>query len=355
MSETEKPAELPPPAPPAAPARSPFISRVPLLLALGVLLAAALAAAFWLDARTRLDATQQELARRLRDIEKNADEARSSARQAQEALRDAQMHFAQIETRLAESQNQQVALEALYQELSSNRDEMQLAEIEQVLAIASHQLQLAGNVRAALLALQLAEGRLARADRPQFLPIRRAIARDIERLKTVPALDVVALSTRIDNIIGQVETLPLAYEQRTEPTPQAANQAAAEQRGFWSRLGAEIWGELRQLVVVRELGNPEPPLLPPSQAYFVRENLRLRLLNARLMLLLRDEAAFRRDLRLAEEWLRRFFEPNADRTVKALAQIKELASSTLSFEVPAITDSLQAVREFKSRREREPR
>src|SRR6266542_2987440 len=67
--------------------------------------------------------------------------------------------------RLAESQSQSLALEALYQDLSRNRDEWQLAEIEQVLAIASQQLQLARNVRAALLALQLADSRLARTDR----------------------------------------------------------------------------------------------------------------------------------------------------------------------------------------------
>src|SRR5918911_1014816 len=111
-----------------------------------------------------------------------------------------------LDARLAEWQSQQLALEALYQELSRNRDEWQLAEIEQVLAIASQQLQLARNVRAALLALQLAEARLARADRPQFVPIRRALARDIERLKTLPVLDLPGMSMRIDTLAAQVES-----------------------------------------------------------------------------------------------------------------------------------------------------
>src|SRR6185436_6563233 len=174
-------------------------------------------------------------------------------------------------------------------ELSRNRDEWQLAEIEQVLAIASQQLQLAGNVRAALLALQLAEARLARADRPQFVPIRRALARDIERLKTLPALDLPGMSMRIDTLVAQVDSLPLAFEERGERNA-PAKPAAADERGFWSRFSAEVWNELRQLIVVRQVNTPEPPLLPPTQAYFVRENLRLRLLNARLSLLTRDEA-----------------------------------------------------------------
>jgi len=151
-------------------ADTPPRSRSATLALIAVLLAAALATLYWLDARNRIAATQDELARRLRDVEHDAREARSIARLAQEGMREAQVKVAQLEARLAETESQRLALEALYQDLSRNRDEWQLAEIEQVLAIASQQLQLAGNVRAALLALQLADARLAKADRPQFGP-----------------------------------------------------------------------------------------------------------------------------------------------------------------------------------------
>ncbi len=328
-------------------------SRAPSLALIAVLLAAALAALSWFDARSRIAATEEQLARRLRDIESDAREARSIARQSEEALREAQARLGQLEGRLAESQSQQLALEALYQELSRNRDEWQLAEIEQILAIASQQLQLAGNVRAALLALQLAEQRLARADRPQFLPIRRALARDIERLKAAPAVDLPGMSMRLDSVIGAVDALPLAYDERTEPAPQARAPAAPES-GFLARLGAEVWRELSQLIVVRRIGANEPPLLPPSQAYYARENLRLRLLNARASLLARDEAGYRDDLRTAVAWIQRYFEPRSKRTADALSQLKQLSAASISFEMPTINESLDAVRGYKSRHERRP-
>src|SRR5919201_1798959 len=254
--------------------------------------------------------------------------------------------------RLAESQSQQLALEALYQDLSRNRDEWQLAEIEQVLAIAQQQLQLARNVRAALLALQLAEARLARADRPQFAPIRRALARDIERLKAAPVVDFPAMAMRLDNMIATIDSLPLAFEERTEREMPA--KAPPADRGLLVRLGAEIWSEISQLIVVRRMGAVEPPLLPPSQAYFVRENLRLRLLNARASLLARDEAGYREDLRTAAGWVQRYFDPRSKSTAEALAQMKQLAAISISFEMPAISESLDAVRGYKSRRERSP-
>ena len=106
--------------------------------------------------------------------------------------------------------------------------------------------------------------------------------------------------------------------------------------------------------MVRRLDKPEPPLLPPSQAYFVRENLRLRLLNARLSLLSRDEAGYRQDIGTAQRWIERYFDPRSKQTAEALQQLKQLSSAGLSFEVPSITESLEAVRGHKSRRERAP-
>src|SRR5947209_20365988 len=247
MSDTEPAVANTAPPPAAARAR---VSRLAVLALVAVLLAAGLAVLSWFDARARISATQEELARRLREIESDAREARAAARQAQEAMREAQVPLGQLDARLGEWQSQQLALEALYQELSRNRDEWQLAEIEQVLAIASQQLQLARNVRAALLALQLAEARLSRADRPQFAPIRRALARDIERLRAAPAVDFAAVTARIDNLIGGIDSLPLAFEERTTA---AAKEPLPADRGFLARLGAEVWSEMSQLVVVRRM------------------------------------------------------------------------------------------------------
>jgi uroporphyrin-3 C-methyltransferase len=332
---------------------APRRSRALLVALAAVLLAVGSSALVWLDTRERIGVTQDELARRLRDIEADARDARSIARIAQDGLRDAQAKVTALEGRLTESQSQQLALEALYQELSRNRDEWQLAEIEQVLAIAQQQLQLAGNVRAALLALQLAESRLSRNDRPQFVPVRRALARDIERLRSLPTVDFTGMSMKLDSLVAQVDALPLAYDERAERAA-AAKEAARPEAGFWARLGTEIWGEIRQLIVVRQMNTPEPPLLPPTQAFFLKENLRLRLLNARLSLLARDEAGYREDVRVAQQWMRRYFDVRSKQTADALAQLKQLGSTSISFEMPTISESLDAVRGFKTRRERAP-
>jgi uroporphyrin-III C-methyltransferase len=154
-------------------------------------------------------------------------------------------------------------------------------------------------------------------------------------------------------LVATVDSLPLAYEERAGRDAAAAKAArpAAEDSVF-ERIGSELWRELRQLVVVRRIEGQEPPLVPPAQAYFLRENLKLRLLNARLSLLTRNEAGYREDLRAAQGWIQRYFDARSKAAQAALAQLKLLSAATLSFEVPSISESLDAVRGFKTRRER---
>ena len=325
------------------------------LASIGVVAALALAGAYgWYDARSRIGATQDEVARRLRDIESESREAKLLAKQAQETMREAQAKIAVIEGKLAESQSQQLALESLYQELSRNRDEWALAEIEQVLTIAAQQLQLSSNVRAALLALQLAESRLARSDRPQFIPVRKAIARDIERLRAVPLIDVAGVTLKLDGLVAAVDALPLAYDERTADPSKAPKPAARTEatEGFLQRFGSEVWDELKSLIRIRSVDAPEPPLLAPSQAYFLRENLKLRLLNARLALAMRDEAGFREDLRVAQAWVNRYFDARSKSGAAFALQVRQLGTTSFTFELPTLAGSLEAVRGFKARRER---
>ena len=322
--------------------------RMPVTLAL--LAAIAVVCWQWYDTRSSIDAIREELGQRLRASDSTAGEGRVLAKQALEGAREAQGKLSVLENKIAESQSQQVALEALYQELSRSRDEWALAEIEQMLTVAAQQLQLAGNVQAALLALRTAEGRLARSDRPQFISLRRVLNRDIERLKAAPSLDITGMALRLDQLIAGVDTLPLHFDERALPAPKPA--AAAGANGVWARVLGEVWSEMKQLVRIRIMDQPDAALLSPTQAYFLRQNLQLRLLDARQALLARDPARFRADLETARIWMTRHYDTRAKSTASALASLKQLEASSIDVELPNIAGSLAAVRNFKVSREK---
>ncbi len=328
-------------------------ARRPVLVAAAI--AVAVTAALMVDSRMQVGAVQQELARRLNEGDAAAREGRALARQNQETVAALQAKLGVLEAKLAETQSQAVALEAMYQELSSSRDERLLAEVEQAVVIAMQQLQFAGNVEAALIALQGAEARLARSVQPQFLPARKLLARDIERLKGTPGANISGLSLKIESVVTVVDSLPLAYEQRPKaPAGKPAAAAKPASADYWRELGADLWREFRQLVRIERIDQSDPALLAPNQSYFLRENLKLRLLNARLALLQRDGKVFREEIRRSREQLERYFDGRAKPVQAAQSTLASLAATDVSFDLPGLAETLAALRNLKFARERRP-
>lgn len=317
--------------------------------AIVAVMAVALFAWQWYDSHRQISTLQYELARRLAEADAQNKESRNVAEQVREATREAQVKLGVLEAKLQESQNQQVALEALYQELSRSRDESLLADVEQTLLVANQQLQIAGNVKSALIALQAADARLARLDRPRLAGLRKVIARDIERLKLAPYVDVVGISARLDNLLGAIDGLPLAMEVRPPATAPAPKDAAGN---AWTRFTRELWRDLRDLVRIQNMERPDLPLLAPAQSYFLRENFKLRLLSARLALLAHDEKSFHADLKAARDWLTRYYDTRDKTVANAVAALSQLHDSQIGIELPDVAASLDAVRNYRLTRER---
>jgi uroporphyrin-3 C-methyltransferase len=339
------------PASPAAPVTARTLTNyfgVAMLVAL-----AALGIALWQmqSARQELDGLRQEVAKRLADVDTQTKASRIADDQLRESTREAAVKIGVLESKLAESQSQQIALEALYQDLSRNRDEWAFAEIEQTLLIAGQQLQLAGNVKAALIALQATDTRLQAMNRPQYTALRNAIGRDIAKLKATPLMDIAGLSVRIDTLLAAVDKLPLAAETRpaadSAPAPVSDAGASAATR-FWH----EVWADLKQLVRVQRMDRVDAPLLSPAQTFFLRENLKLRLLTARMALLTRDQVAFRNDLRAAREWLARYFDARDKSVATAVSSLTSLQGADINIELPDMTATLDAMRAVAQTRAR---
>lgn len=346
-------------------------SRYPLIpLALTVL--AVLLAASWWTSHNALGSLREEVARRLLSGDSINNETKIVVKTAQENLKELQAKVNVLEGKQAEAQSQQLALEQLYQDLSKTRDDWALAEIEQVLSTASQQLQLAGNVPGALIALQNADARLSRSDKPQFITIRRAIGKDIERLKSLPSLDLTGIALRLDSVIAQIDAMPLLADEKPILTPvQPKNVTRDAHKSLaatgklaslkesasadwlpalqnkWQSLSSEMWTEVRQLIRIRSVESPDALLLSPTQAYYARENVKLRLLNARLALLSRNESAFRSDMIAAQDAIAKYFDTRAKQTQTVQALLKQVQGSNLSIEMPTLAESLNAVRNYK--------
>ena len=311
----------------------------------------------WWDARDSAQTLTQNIGLKLAEQSKVQSQSALQVDQILKELRESQNRVAQLEGKLAEFQGQRVALEEMYRNLARAPDDWLLAEIEQTLNIASRELVLAANVRAALIALQAADQRLARADKLQVVQLRRAITQDMERLKALPLVDTVGISLKLDNLMALAATLPMAIPDSTlVGAPQAREVRANDaSENIAARLGRDLWFEIKQLIRIRELDSGDPALLSPQQSYFLRENLKLRLLSARTALIARDDANYKEDIKLVRDMLTRYFDPKAKVNINALLMLKQFADNPVSIAPPDITASLNAVRAARAARERPQR
>ncbi|CAB3769548.1 fused uroporphyrinogen-III synthase HemD/membrane protein HemX [Paraburkholderia humisilvae] len=370
---TDSTASTNPSSPPAA-ARSlppnqpftPFEAQQPrrrggtglLWLVIVVVLCAAVAGGLALNRKLiRLD---QELTKRQQINDAQTAELRVKTEQALATVRGVDTQMAQLEGKLADAQNAQQALQQQYADLARNRDDWTMAEVGQMLSSASEQLQLTGNTQLALFALQSADTRLAASDSPQALTVRKAIGEDIDKLKAAPSTDLTGLAIKLDNAIEMVDALPLAGEAPiAHATPHATAPANTDKvaaatgephwKVWWHGFVSGIGEQLVSLVQVRRIDNAEAMMVAPDQGYFLRENLKLRLLSARLALLSRNETTLRSDLHAADATLARYFDASSKNTQTVRELVKEVDDAAGAVQVPNLDTSLQAVHQYRSR------
>jgi uroporphyrin-3 C-methyltransferase len=304
----------------------------------------------WLNTRQRFTQLEQTLTQRLEQYSANNQQSLALSKNADERSAEASARTTLLEQKLAESHDQQEALQTLYLELANTREERVIAEVEQLMIIANQQLQLSGNVKPALLALQSADNRLQHLDTPRAIQIRKAITQDIARLQSLPLVDTAGINLKLENLISTIDKLPLVSYRLAAPiaTPVSESSASAAHR-----LVQEIWQDIKSMVRLERIDRPEPPLLPPDQTFFLRENIKLRLLTARIALLQHDEVTYRADLLTAEHWIKSYFDVREAATKSALLTIKNLSASNVVIQMPDISESLDLVSKYKLALERD--
>lgn len=321
------------------------------------LLLLALAAIFlwqWLDGHRAISDMQQQLDHKVAQMGGGSKVNQILQAQSQDQIYKLSAQVLVLETRYAEAQNQRAALKALYDDLSVNRDEIALAEIEQVLLLAEQQLQLSANVKAALIAMQGADERLQRMRRPALTVLRQTLNRDMDKLRALPNVDIAGINLQLNNLLAAVDKLPMAYQRHAESEKMEQENLPEGESNSQSLLH-KVWQEVKQLVRIEDTGKDEIPLLMPNQEFFLRENLKLRLLSVRIALLSRDRKSFSQELKTAQLWVGRYFDGKSSESVQMLAGLKKLAASDISIVLPDISQSVKAVRTYRAMRKKAAR
>ena len=311
------------------------------LLALVAVVALLIALALW----QRVSGMQEQLARQSADALSQSLEARTLARQAQEVVRDTAARLALAETRVGEVALQRAQLEELMQSLSRSRDENLVIDIEAAVRLALQQAQVTGNVQPLLAALKAGDTRIARAAQPRLAPLQRAMQHDADRLRSSASADNGDALQKLDELMRMVDDLPALNAVavrgggldtlQVEPLPANAP--------WWQRFLMMVRTEARSLLRVGRIERPEAVLLTPEQTFFLRENLKLKLLNARLALLSRQVDTARGEMATVSAAINRYFDPASRRVQAAATLVQQVQAQIRTSEPPRVDETLAAL------------
>jgi uroporphyrin-III C-methyltransferase len=336
-----------------------LISAAVALSALAVTLAGGALWAVWAT-REHSAHLEQDLVRRLQTGNEQAAEVRLLARQSQDQTRDALAKVTLLETRLAEVALQRSQVEELIQSFARSRDENVLVDIDAAIRVAMQQTVITGSVEPLVNALRASDDRLARIRQPRLERVRRALATDLDRVRGVTVTDLGTLLLRLDEAARLVDELPLvARGVGVEVSARGGAKAASAggggasgvisrpwSDGIWSefveRLGL-AWDDIRGLIRVTRIDQPEAALIAPDQTFFLRENLKLRLMNARLALLSRQSEVVRADLQAAQAALEKYFDASSKRTQMVAEALRLVLTQSRSAALPQPDGSLAAI------------
>ena len=261
----------------------------------------------------------------------------------QEQLLALQQQLAQMQQVHTETANQ---LALLQDRERNSREDWLILEAEHLIKLATQQLSFERDVPIAIKALQAADDRLRQSPHPAIVAVRKAIAEDLHALRAVPTVDSVGISVALSTLTDDVEQLPLIIP---EPKSHAQNTAVApspRQVDDWSQLPKVIWQDLKSLVVIRNHEEPVKALLAPEQRFFLTENLRLQLEQARLAMLSGEATVYQERLKTAIAWVEHYFDKNAKSTLASLQTLKQLQQHDIAPPLPDLSRSYKAMQHY---------
>lgn len=320
----------------------------------------------------KLNGIQEHLARQSADANTISIEARSLAKNAQELAREAVARSSLNETKLSEVALQRSQLDELMLSLSRSRDENLVVDIESALRLAQQQAQLTGSVEPLLAALKTADMRLAKSAQPRLNTVRRALNNDAQRIKAATVTDVPNLMGKLDELTQLIDTLPASNAVGPKPVDTAASPLAKPENGqatgsnagkdikptktanvannlqnavssWMQRIWLAVRTESGKLVRVSQIAHPDAVLASPEQSFFLRENMKLRVLNARMGVLSRQFASAKSDLAMVNADLRKYTDANAPATKQALSLLQQSQTQLANLAIPGLEESLAAL------------
>lgn len=322
-------------------------------LLLFLLILGAYGGLFWLwqSQNTQAQEVTQSVKQTLSSFQGDSQQGLAVAKQADERSVALQAKTLLLEEKITQALDQQTDLQALMTKMQTNKADTVISEVEQLVKVADQQVKFSGNIKAAVMALTAADLPLAQLGTSDVIDIREALGNDLQQLKEFPDVDMAALSEKLSSLKKLIVHLPLLQEQNALVDHEMPEEVVQVEANENPTIQARVWAQIKEFIMIEKIDAKTQPLISQEQKFYLQENLKLRLLTARIALMQRNAEVYKADLEAIRLWLSQYYDTQHPNAEKAIALLDELQETELGVALPNVQASLDAISQYQFSKE----
>lgn len=230
---------------------------------------------------------------------------------------------------------------------NADKNDWLLAEAQYLVRLANQRLLLEKDTRSTISLLSNADAILESLEDPIVFETRKAIAKDIQALKSVANFDLEGRYLQLSALYDQVAQLPQRepskeWQAQRQPNSNDANES--EDTPAVKRLLSEAWQGVKSLVVINYNQKPIKPLLPPADYQELVTGIQLQLEVAQVALLKGEEAIYEKALARVADAVTEHFDATSQVTIAFTTTLTSLQQVNPNPSIPMPRASLQAMK-----------
>ncbi|BBM63406.1 heme biosynthesis operon protein HemX [Vibrio alfacsensis] len=214
-----------------------------------------------------------------------------------------------------------------------------LAEADYLVKLAGRKLFLEHDVESATQLMESADQRIAALNDPSLVSLRKAMANDITKLRTVPLIDRDGLVLRLTALQQQVDKLPLANALLPEAAAIEKKEVSEDIANWQDNLMTSLKDFSENFITFRTRDGNVIPLLSPQQHFYLKENIKAKLETAIKAVYQEQSEIYTTSLETADKWAMAFFNQD-DNSVKEFNKaLGQLSKKDIDVEYPSKLES----------------
>lgn len=299
-----------------------------------------------IEVSKQLNAYQTQLAAMQSQITIFSDSINSKDTHFNKTLAD----FSQLHTEKLEMSQQKLSTELgqIKRQLGKTRGDWLVADAEYLLSIANQRLDLTGDIKTTIMALEAADQRLRESGDSAVFKVRKQIIKEISELKLVNLPDIIGIYAKLqllkDGVKKLTVVLPYAGKPLAESKYDSVHSLDEPDKTDVGLLDS-LLNQLENYVKVRRAKQPIAKILTEEEAGFIRQQLNIKLEMIKIALVQKNDTLYGSSIDGVKQWMNDNFTQNM-RAKHFLTELNQLKTIQLSNQTPNISQSLKMLKDL---------